>query len=77
MTTTSPPYARYAGFYVDITNGVVIDILNVRGQLRRELQQAINAGEGEPLRFELGRWSWRPLSRSKRAGAGVSRSASG
>jgi Trypsin-co-occurring domain 2 len=38
----------------------MIELSEVIGELRRELQQAMHAGEGEPLRFELGRWSWRP-----------------
>jgi hypothetical protein len=32
----------------------MIDLAEVIGELRRELQQAMYAGEGEPLRFELG-----------------------
>jgi len=32
----------------------VIELGEVIGELRRELQQAIDAGEGQPLRFELG-----------------------
>jgi hypothetical protein len=32
----------------------MIELSEVIGELRRELQQAMNAGEGEPLRFELG-----------------------
>jgi hypothetical protein len=32
----------------------MIELAEVIGELRRELQQAMNAGEGEPLRFELG-----------------------
>jgi hypothetical protein len=32
----------------------MIELGEVICELRRELQQAINAGEGEPLRFELG-----------------------
>jgi Trypsin-co-occurring domain 2 len=32
----------------------MIELSDVIGELRRELQQAMYAGEGEPLRFELG-----------------------
>jgi hypothetical protein len=32
----------------------MIELAEVIGELRRELQQAMHAGEGEPLRFELG-----------------------
>jgi hypothetical protein len=32
----------------------MIELTEVIGELRRELQEAINAGEGEQLRFELG-----------------------
>jgi Trypsin-co-occurring domain 2 len=32
----------------------MIELAEVIGELRRELQQAMTAGEGEPLRFELG-----------------------
>ena len=32
----------------------MIELAEVIGELRRELQEAINAGEGEQLRFELG-----------------------
>jgi hypothetical protein len=32
----------------------MIELAEVIGELRRELQQAMNVGEGEPLRFELG-----------------------
>jgi hypothetical protein len=32
----------------------MIELAEVIGDLRRELQQAMQAGEGEPLRFELG-----------------------
>jgi hypothetical protein len=32
----------------------MIELAEVIGELRRELQQAIDAGKGEPLRFELG-----------------------
>ena len=32
----------------------MIELAEVIGELRRELQQAMNAGAGEPLRFELG-----------------------
>jgi len=32
----------------------MIELAEVISELRRELQQAMNAGEGEPLRFELG-----------------------
>jgi Trypsin-co-occurring domain 2 len=32
----------------------MIELAEVIGELRRELQQAMAAGEGEPLRFELG-----------------------
>ena len=32
----------------------MIELAEVIGELRRELQQAMRAGEGEPLRFELG-----------------------
>ena len=34
--------------------GSVIELGEVIGELRRELQSAMAAGEGEPLRFELG-----------------------
>jgi hypothetical protein len=34
--------------------GGMIELAEVIGELRRELQQAMNAGEDEPLRFELG-----------------------
>ena len=32
----------------------MIELSEVIGELRRELQQAMDAGEGQPLRFELG-----------------------
>jgi Trypsin-co-occurring domain 2 len=32
----------------------MIELAEVIGELRRELQQAMKVGEGEPLRFELG-----------------------
>jgi Trypsin-co-occurring domain 2 len=32
----------------------MIELAEVIGELRRELQQAMHSGEGEPLRFELG-----------------------
>lgn len=32
----------------------MIELAEVIGELRHELQQAMDAGEGEPLRFELG-----------------------
>jgi hypothetical protein len=32
----------------------MIELAEVIGELRRELQQAMHAGEGQPLRFELG-----------------------
>jgi hypothetical protein len=32
----------------------MIELAEVIGELRRELQQAMRAGEGEPLQFELG-----------------------
>jgi hypothetical protein len=32
----------------------MIELAEVIGELRRELQQAMHAGEREPLRFELG-----------------------
>ena len=32
----------------------MIELAEVIGELRRELQEAISAGEGEQLRFELG-----------------------
>jgi hypothetical protein len=32
----------------------MIELAEVIAELRRELQEAMNAGEGEPLRFELG-----------------------
>jgi Trypsin-co-occurring domain 2 len=32
----------------------MIELGEVIGELRRELQQAMTAGEGQPLRFELG-----------------------
>jgi hypothetical protein len=32
----------------------MIELAEVIGELRRELQQAMRAGQGEPLRFELG-----------------------
>jgi NTP-dependent ternary system trypsin peptidase co-occuring protein len=32
----------------------MIELAEVIGELRRELQQAMNAAKGEPLRFELG-----------------------
>jgi Trypsin-co-occurring domain 2 len=32
----------------------MIELAEVIGELRRELQQAMTAGQGEPLRFELG-----------------------
>jgi hypothetical protein len=32
----------------------MIELSDVIGELRRELQQAMYTGEGEPLRFELG-----------------------
>jgi Trypsin-co-occurring domain 2 len=32
----------------------MIELAEVIGELRRELQQAMQTGEGEPLRFELG-----------------------
>ena len=32
----------------------MIELGEVIGELRRELQEAMNAGEGQPLRFELG-----------------------
>ncbi|HET7519427.1 MAG TPA: trypco2 family protein [Actinomycetes bacterium] len=32
----------------------MIELAEVIGELRRELQEALNAGEGERLRFELG-----------------------
>jgi Trypsin-co-occurring domain 2 len=32
----------------------MIELAEVIGELRRELQQAMHAGQGEPLRFELG-----------------------
>jgi Trypsin-co-occurring domain 2 len=32
----------------------MIELAEVIGELRRELQHAMNAGQGEPLRFELG-----------------------
>jgi hypothetical protein len=32
----------------------MIELAEVIGELRRELQQAMDAGEGQPLRFELG-----------------------
>ena len=32
----------------------MIELGEVIGELRRELQQAMDAGEGQPLRFELG-----------------------
>jgi Trypsin-co-occurring domain 2 len=32
----------------------MIELAEVIGELRRDLQQAMQAGEGEPLRFELG-----------------------
>jgi hypothetical protein len=32
----------------------MIELGEVLGELRRELQQAMDAGEGQPLRFELG-----------------------
>jgi hypothetical protein len=32
----------------------MIELAEVIGELRRELQQAMHAGQGQPLRFELG-----------------------
>jgi hypothetical protein len=52
----------------------MIELAEVIGELRRELHQAMSAGEGEPLRFELA--PRRPPSRSRRAAAEL-RSGSG
>jgi hypothetical protein len=47
----------------------MIELGEVIGELRRELQQAMSADEGEPLRFARARSSWRPPSRWRRAAA--------
>ena len=55
----------------------MIELAEVIGELRRELQEAINAGEGEQLRFELGPVELEATVAVEKGAAAGSRSGSG
>jgi Trypsin-co-occurring domain 2 len=48
----------------------MIELAEVIGELRPELQEAINAGEGEQLRFELGPVELEPTVAVEKGGGG-------
>jgi len=51
----------------------MIELSEVIGELRRELQQAMHAGEGEPLRFELGPVELEATVAVEKGGSGVAK----
>jgi Trypsin-co-occurring domain 2 len=55
----------------------MIELAEVIAELRRELQEAMNAGEGEQLRFELGPVELEATVAVEKSGGGGSRSGSG
>jgi hypothetical protein len=55
----------------------MIELAQVIGELRRELQEVLNAGEGEQLRFELGPAELEATVAVEKSGGGGPRSGSG
>jgi hypothetical protein len=55
----------------------MIELAEVIGELRRELQEVLNAGEGEQLRFELGPAELEATVAVEKSGGGGPRSGSG
>jgi Trypsin-co-occurring domain 2 len=55
----------------------MIELAEVIGELRRELQEVLNAGAGEQLRFELGPAELEATVAVEKSGGGGPRSGSG